>query len=730
MNGELDVRLQSAVALHGRGLPEQAAVLYAEILRTHPDHADALHLLGVTETQLGRPRSGLDWIARSLAVNPDQPAAIANRGNAFLALGEPGQALACYDEALRSWPDYGAAVYGRGNALSALGDLAAALCCFERALELAPNFLQALMARGGVLRKLRRHAEAVEAYERAIAAAPTASQAYLGRAMAERALKKYDQAIASCDRALQLAPDCAEAFAERGHVLSERGRIEEAIDAYDRALRLDPMSAVVWFSRGIALSVQGRFVEAAAALRRALQADPQLPYARGTLLHAQLRVCDWSDHMAAAAAISTALQRDDPADFPFALLAVCDSPSLQLRCAQRYARSQRAGRDALPPSGRRDRGRIRIAYLSEDFLEHPTSYLMAGVLERHDRQRFEIVGVSWRDQDSPTARRVRAAFDRLVPAESVPDEALARLLRGLEVDIAVDLMGYTGSHRSGLFAHRPAAIQVSYLGFPSTMGSPDIDYLVADEYVVPEAERGNYSESIAYLPECFQANDDRRPSVARAPTRAQMGLPATGLVMCSFHNSYKLNPPLFDVWCRLLSATPDAVLWLVAATEIVQHNLRREALTRGISPERLVFAEPLPYPEHLARLGLADLCLDTIPFNGGTTTSDALWAGVPVLTCAGRGFAARMSGSLLRTIGMPELVTESLDEYERLALQLAASPARLAGVRAALALRRRSSPLFDTDRFRRHLEAVYAVMIERHRDGLPPATFRVDALAP
>ncbi len=726
MSGDANTQLQRAVALHSQGLPTEAALLYAEVLRHDPDHPDALHLMGVTETQLGRPRSGLEWIRRSLAINPDQPGAIANQGNAFLALKESEQALACYDEALRHWPSYSVALYGRGNALSSLGKPAEALSSFERALALTPTFLEALLARAGVLRKLDRYEDALAVYDEAIALSPGLAQPHIERAATQLALKAHDEAMSSIDNALQLAPRSAEAFALRGQALAELDRKGEALEAYQQALRLDPAHAELWFNFGVTLSSQGQYSEAASALRRALQLDPELPYARGAALHADLRVCNWSGYMEAVAAISSGVDREQPVDFPFSFLAVCDSPPRQRRCAQRFAGLH--GRNAQPLStdGPTDRSKIRIAYVSADFLEHPTSYLMAGVFEKHDRERFEITGISLRDQaGSPTAQRVRAAFDRTISAESLSDAALARLLRQLHIDIAVDLMGYTGSHRAGMFAHRPAPIQVNYLGFPGTMGSPNIDYLIADDFLIAESARAGYSENIAYLPHCFQANDDRRPSVMQMPTRAQMDLPEAGLVMCSFHSSYKLNPPLFDIWSRLVLAVPGSVLWLVGGDETMEQNLRKEALNRGLQPERLIFAKQLPYPEHLARLRLADLCLDTLPFNGGTTSSDALWAGVPVVTCSGESFAGRMSGSLLHALGMPELVTASLEDYERLALELGSNPKRLAQIRAFLARQRNTAPLFETDRFRRHLETAYAIMIERHRSGLAPCDFRV-----
>ena len=728
MNGDLDNKLQQAMAMHARGLAAQAATLYREILDVNPEHVDALHLCGVAETQLGRPRQGLDFIAKSLAMKADQPAAMANQGNAWLALGDFATALDWYERALHAWPDYPVGIYGRGNALAALDRPADALVSFEHAVAVSPNFVEAWTARGGVLRKLARYTESLLAYERAIALAPERVPAHVGRASVQLALKNYGEAGASINRALALAPQSAEALTERGHLLTELRDLDGAVDAYDRALASNSNSAVTWFSRALALSVQGRHADAATSCRRVLELDPKYPFALGACLHAELQVCDWSAYKDRVTKIEAAVARDEAADFPFSFLAVCDAPQLQLRCSHRFGEMQRLGHTRMPAIRPGARERIRVAYVSADFLEHPTSYLAAGLFEKHDREQFEIIGISLREDDrSSTGRRVRAAFDRYVAAGSRSDETLAQLIRDLEVDIAVDLMGYTGEHRSGVFCRRPAPIQINYLGFPGTMGTADRDYIIADEFLIPEIHRDAYLENIAYLPDSFQVNDDKR-SDTEAPSRAQMGLPADALVWCSFHSSYKLNPPLFDVWARLLRAVPDSVLWLLGGNDSVEQNLIREAEARGVAQQRLLFARSLPYPEHLARLKLADICLDTLPFNGGTTSSDALWAGVPVVTCAGKGFAARMSGSILRAVGMPELITHSLADYEHLALQLAQSPERLSRVRATLAKQRRTLPLFDTDRFCRHIEAAYTTMVVRHRNGLAPATFRIPAL--
>jgi predicted O-linked N-acetylglucosamine transferase (SPINDLY family) len=410
------------------------------------------------------------------------------------------------------------------------------------------------------------------------------------------------------------------------------------------------------------------------------------------------------------------------------MLALSSSANEQLRCARIFAGDE-TPQMHRPMSGAPYRhDRIRIAYVSADLREHVVSYLMAGVFEQHDRGRFETFGISLRPEEaSPVGRRVKVAFEHFIDVSARSDREIAALLRELEVDIAVDLTGFTDEGRSSVFSHRPAPVQVNYLGYPGTMGASFMDYIIADEFVIARGSREHYAERVVYLPECFQANDDRR-LIGPTPTREQAGLPGSGFVWCCFNSAYKLNPRMFDIWCRLLEAVPGSVLWLVGESEAVRENLWREGQRRGIGRERLVMAVRLPYPLHLGRLGLADLFLDTLPFNAGATASDALWAGVPVLSCVGEAFAARMAGSLLRTIGLPELIARSPEEYEQRALELAREPERLAELKRRLIANRSCSPLFDTRRFCRHLETAYEHMWRSAERGESPASFTVEPI--
>jgi len=422
---------------------------------------------------------------------------------------------------------------------------------------------------------------------------------------------------------------------------------------------------------------------------------------------------------------------DRPVIAPFAFLSVSDSAAAQLRCAARFAADQCAPADSRPKPRCHGHERIRVAYVSADLREHAVTYLMAGVLEQHDRGRFETVGISLRPAEaSIPGERIRNAFGRFVDVSTLTDLAVADLMREMEIDVAVDLGGFTAGFRPQIFAHRAAPVQVNYLGFPGTMGTPCMDYLIADDFVIPPDLRQHYREHIVYLPHCFQANDDKRAVSDRQTSREEQGLPKDGFVFCCLNNSHKINPEMFDIWMRLLSRIPDSVLWLLAEDAAIRANLCREAKSRGVAAERLTFASRVPYSEHLGRLKVADLFLDTLPFNAGATASDVLWAGLPLLTCAGEAFAARMGGSLLRALNLPELITFDLADYETRAADLAQNPRALTALRRRLAQNRMRAPLFDTNLFRRHLEAAYAEMWLRSESGREPAAFSVPAPTP
>jgi protein O-GlcNAc transferase len=722
-----------AVTLLSLRRHREALTTFDEVLRRRPDDFEALMLRGRVQFELADLPGALGSYDRAAALDPRNADVLCNRGAVLLLMQRTDEAFWSLDAALAAAPNHAEAHHRRGQALIIRGEPEEALRAFERAQGARPEYLDAIIGCGEVLRELKRPTEALRGFERARKLDANSAAAHRGVGDALLDLGRPAEALAAYEAALVLGMQRAQTLVSLGNALRALGRYPEAIAAYDESLGLDPLNAGTMSDRAHALLLSGeRCGEALAGLTRALEANPQLPFVPGRLRYAQMRIADWSVRVPVSSpdAILRSVRDGAAACAPFAFLSISDDAAAQLRCAQTFTRQQvGTSRFERPrPSYRHER--VRVAYVSADLREHAVSYLLAGVLEHHDRRRFEISAIALcPSRESPIGERVRAAFERFVDVSAMNDREIVELMRGLEIDIAVDLTGYTLGGRQRILAAGVAPVQVSYLGYPGTMGASFMDYLIADDFVVPADRRSHYAEAIAYLPECFQANDDRRVISERRFTRPDQGLPETALVLCCMNTTHKINPAMFDLWMRLLNHMPHTVLWLFSHEREVQDHLRREAANRGINPDRIVFAEQLPYAEHLARLQLADLFLDTLPFNAGTTASDALWAGVPLLTCAGDAFAARMAGSLLRAIGLPQLVTSSLAQYEALAMQLAQSPGVLAELRVRLAANRRSAPLFDTARFTTHLEAAYLEMWRRNERGEAPATFNVSQAA-
>jgi protein O-GlcNAc transferase len=612
-------------------------------------------------------------------------------------------------------------------ALHRQGQLAQAESSYRTILERAPNQFDALHFLG-VIEYQRKHYEAaVQLIGRALKVDPKFPSAHSNLGVALRDLNRHEEALASYDRALALLPDYAEAQNNRGNALHDLKRHEEALASFDRALALKPDYADALNNRSNVLHDLKRHDEAAKALEQLLGAKPDFDYARGKRLSQQLHCCDWQGYAGNVELIVSAVAAGKRAASPFIFLSVSGSAGNQLQCARIFNQDKYpAVMPALWQGVRYEHDRIRIAYLSADFRNHATAYLMAGLFEAHDKARFETTALSFGPDIKDEMRtRLDDSFARFIDVRDKSDHGTALLLRELEIDIAVDLKGYTQDCRPGILAFRPAPIQINYLGYPGTMGAHDIDYIIADRIVIPEDQHSHYAEKVVSLPDSYQPNDRKRRISEHTPTRVEAGLPETGFVFCSFNYNYKIVPPVFEVWMRLLHAVEGSVLWLLADNPAAVRNLQREAKNRGIAPARLVFAPRMKADDHLARHRLADLFLDTLPINAHTTASDALWVGLPVVTCLGSAFAGRVAASLLNAVGLPELIGSDLADYEAVALELARNTDMLAAIRARLAQNRATSPLFDTDRYRRHIESAYETMWQRYQRGEPPASFAV-----
>ena len=733
----LKLRPDSIIALSNYGLALEAAQRFDDALASfdkalalRPDFADAHNNRGNVLSALKRQEEALASYDKALALKPAYPEALNNRGNVLAQLERHDEALPSFDQALAIWPQYAEALYNRGNALSALERQEDALASYDRALVLRADYPEALDNRGNVLAKLGRYEEALASHDAALRVRPDHPETLSNRGTTLEQLWRCEEALASYDRALALQPRHAEALGNRGNVLAKLKHYEAALESYDAALAIRADDADAWYNRGNALSALRRYEDAAASYETALAIDPAHADAHGGLAGVALAICDWERTTRIGTELANQITAKTSTVGPFALLGYSDDPALLLQCAQQFVAQQLTA--PLPRVGtvpNRHHDKIRLAYLSADFRDHVMAYQLAELFERHDKSRFDITGVSFGIDDGSEMRaRLATSFDRFLDVRGKSDRDVAEALAELGIDIAVDLMGHTRDARLRIFAHHPAPIQVNYLGYAGTIGADFIDYIIGDPVVLPFEHEPFYREKIVQLPDTFFVTDSKRAIAPHARSRADEGLPEQGFVFCCFNNSAKIGPAIFDIWMRLLQAVDGSALWLSLRHGAAKDNLLREAAARGVAPERLVFAKHAPRIEdHLARHRLADLFLDTLPYNAHATAIDALWAGLPVLTCRGNAYGARVGASLLRAVGLPELITESLADYEALALRLARHPAQLRGIREKLAQHRHTHPLFDTDRFRRHIEAAYTTMWDIHQRGEPPQSFAAAA---
>lgn len=719
-------------ALQELGRLDEAVAAYDRALRIRPDSTESLKNRGCALLELGRADEALESLELALVSDPGNPDTLNDRGNALIALHRNEEALQCFDRALAIRPDFELALQNRANALLRLQRVEEALDSIDHALRIGPQSATSQTRRGDALLELGQTEEALASYEQALCFDPNFFDPLIQRGNTLRDLGRIEEAIRSYDRALTLRPHNADAVTVRANALLELRRIDDALRDYDRALRIKPDFVPALFNRGLALHEAARYKEAAGSFARVIALDPQFEDAPGKLHHMKLLVGDWSDWDADVERIAAMVRAGRRPGDPFDLLGVLESPAAELHCARAAvaARFPRA-KNPLPVRAPKARDRIRVAYLSADFGEHAVSHVAAGLFERHDRDRFDFLAISLRTDANPgpMRQRLQRAFGHIHDASNRSDREAAALLQDLEVDIAVDLNGHTSGGRPGIFALRPAPLQVTFLGFPGTFGADYFDYVMADPTVVPAGEDASYAERVVRLPHSYLPYDNRLEIAPDTPSRTQAGLPEDAFVFCAFNNSYKITPAVFDVWMRLLKRLPDSVLWLRATNPDMVKNLGDEAASRGVAPERLIFAAKVDVmARHFARHRLADLFLDTLPYNAHSTAGDALWSGLPVLTCLGKTFAGRVAASLLRSVGLPELVAQNLAEYEERAIELATSTSRLGELRARLAANRDTHPLFDTDLFRRHLESAFLEMWQRHLRNEPPQAFDVRAI--
>lgn len=745
----------SILAEFAKNYPE-AIEQFDKAIACNPQFAEAYVSKGNCLEKLRRFADALAAHDKALSLRPDLESAVLGRGNALRNLGRHDEAFATYDRALAAKPDFAGAWVGRGDVLTDLERHDEAFAAYDKALSIRPDLETAWVARGNLCWIGGRHDAAMQAYERALSINPRLEHAWLGRGNVACDLKRFDLAAEAYDKALAIRPDLAEAWLGKGNVLTERGfhdgalaaydsaqaikpdlaeawlgrgnvlwalrRHEDALAAYDKAVQLRPGLAYAWVGRGNVFIELKRYDAARAAFDQALSIRPDLDGIAGVRLHAGMNLCDWNGLERETSDLLVAIRAGKPASAPFALLSVTDDPADQLQCARTWvaARLPHLARPAARQP--RSRDRIRVGYLSPDLRQHPVGHLAVGLFENHDTSRFETHAFSTGPDDgSDLRKRLERSFHRFIDCQHKRDDEILRAIEDADIDILVDLAGHTHNARLSLLASRPAPVIVNYLGFAGTMGSSILaDYVIADHVVLPDASRDCFDEKVVRLPGTLMPRDSRDEMDERAaPDRTGQGLPQDAIVFCCFNNAYKINPAVFRRWLSILSGVDGSVLWLSDVGETATSNLRQAAAARGIDPARLVFATRVAaISDHLARQRLADLFLDTLPYNAHTTASDALWAGVPIVTQMGHSFAGRVAASLLTAADLPELITRSGDDYEALAIALGNDRKKLDGLRQSLSCVR--SRLFDSARDARHLEAAYEAIHLRHQAGLPP----------
>ena len=741
---------------------DDAIAAHRHAIKLKPNYAEAFLALGNALKQQGKFEEAIGSYRSAIKARRDYAEAHNNLGVLLQMQGRLGEAALAYNEAVAQRPAYAEAQFNLGVVLHQKLELDGAEAAYRRVISLNPGIAVVHNNLGAVLKDQGLLDEALAAFENAVHLKADYAEAFYNCAAVLQQQARMEEALAAYGQAIKLRPDYADAINNAGIVLQELGRAGQAIDLYRRLLERMPAHADAWNNMGTAYLAEERPGEARAAFAQALTHKPDFAEASynlgnawrelghlseaiagygnalrlrpdyadafSQLVYHRAQACEWDNYQADQDKLLDMVRAGVRVP-PFYLLSTPASASDQLICAQHWIRPLRPPPQAVfEHNARVESGRIRLGYLSGDFHQHSTAHLMAELFECHDRDRFEVFAYSYGPDDkSPMHARLARAFDRFVDIGALSHREAARLIHADEVDILLDLKGYTHHARPAISAHRPAPVQVSYLGYPATMGVDFIDYIIVDPFVVPAGQQPFFSERLVHLPGSYQVNDRRRV-VARARTsRQDHGLPPEGLVLCSFNNSYKISPVLFDIWMRLLRSAPGSVLWLLETNALVRGNLQSEAGKRGVDSARLIFAPVVPPAEHLGRHQHADLFLDTLPCNAHTTASDALWAGLPVLTCSGGTFAGRVAGSLLMAMGMPELITESLEEYEQAALALTRDPQRLIALRQELEEKRDTSSLFDLPKLTGNIEAAYARMWQTWLSQNKPVAFSIES---
>ena len=741
------------ITLRSLGQFEPAVNSLEQAIKVEPNYADAHYNLAITFKDFGDLHAAVKSYEKTITLNPNFAAAHNNLGNVFKDLDKFDDAVKSYEKAISLNPKFAAAHNNLGNVFKDLNKLDDAVKSYEKAISLNPKFAEAHNNLGNVFKDLDKLDDAVKSYEKAIASNQKLSEAHYNLGIALKQLKQLDEAVISLNSAITLKPDYAHAHNNLGSCFTLLGQMPLAIECYKKALTIKPDYAEAHNSLGNVLNILGQikagancfekaieikpdFAEAHNSLgnvfkklkqrdkallcyERAFAIKPDMDFILGDILNTKMHLCIWDDFSILLNNAKKKIINNEKVFDPFNLMGLVDDPALQRKATELMVNSTHPKNHSLPRIDQYQKHKkIRIGYFSADFKEHPVGYLTAGLYESHNRNHFEVHAFSFGpDTNDEMNLRIKAGVDQFHDVQSMSHKEVTSLARSLEIDIAIDLTGLTAKARTDVFAMSAAPIQVSYIGFLGTMGADYYDYLIADPVMIPKKNQKYYSEKIIYLPS-FQVNDSKDLPPEIIFSRKEVGLPEEGFVFCCFNNTYKFTPSVFDSWARILQSVEGSVLIVYANNELSKTNLTKEIVRRGVEAERLIFGASLDRPEYMARYRVADLFLDTQPYNAGTTASDALRMGLPMLTLKGESYQSRMGASILSALNLPELITSSPEEYESVAIELASNPEKLKSIKHKLASNLSTAPLYDTKLFTKNLESAFTAMYERYHQGL------------
>ena len=746
----LDNLINKALQLHKDGRFQDAINLYSDLLENKKNDSQLLFLIGTAYIQQGKIEEGIQELKKSISLKPENVFAHSNLGNALKDLKRYDEALVSYDEALRINTNFADIHNNRGSILKNLKKYNEALASYEKALQLNPDHAYTHNNKGNALKDLKRYEEAIASYNKALQLNPNYADAYNNKGNALKDLKRYVEALTSFDEAIKIKSDHFDAYNNRGIVFNEIKYYEKALDSFDKALQINPNYAFAYNNKGNALKdlkryeealksydeaikINSSFVdaynnkgnilkdlkfydEAISNYERVIKLKPDFDYILGKFLHTKMQVCSWNDFDSLLKKISKEIKENSKVIEPFFFLGLIDNPADFKLTSEIFVKDKISKPSKIQPVAKySNHKKPRIGYFSADFCNHAVLHLMMDVFRNHNKSLFDIYGFSFGpDKNDKWRSEVKNYFFKFEDVNKISDKEVADLSRKFEIDIAIDLTAFTSNSRSGIFSYRAAPIQINYLGYPGTMGAEFIDYIIADEVIIPKNNFKYYSEKVLYLPDCYQANMSKKDVSKKEFKRRDFGLPDNAFVYCSFNNNYKITPHIFDIWMNILKKVPNSVLWIFKSNETASINLKKETTVRGVDPNRIIFASYLPNDEHLKRISLADLFLDTFPYNAHVTASDAIRMGIPVVTLTGNSFASRVGASILSYVGIKELIARSTKEYQELGIELAIKPNKLAMLKNRIKASASKSNLFDSYSFTKKLENIYLNLLNKN----------------